>query len=308
MKRRDFFKGAATASVGLILFPRDAMSVNVNKTNECCTHKIMTCNIRVALPQDEEKGLGWNARKKLTAKVINQQNPDIICLQEVIKVQMDDMRNYFSEFASFGFEGPEMDPFPVGYHLIAKNPIMFSKEKYELLTGGTYWLSETPLIGGSKSWGTARARNVSWVRLKEKQSGKEFRIINTHLDHISQEAREAQIKMILNEGDQYLDDFPQLLAGDFNTGTNNKVLKMTEEKGWKDTYTAIHGSVDPGFTYHGFKGAKYNGKTQGNQKNSRIDFILSRGLIETKGAKIIKDSDGDFYPSDHYFVSTEVEL
>ncbi len=308
MKRRDFFKGAAAASAGLILFPKEAMSANVNRINKSCTHKIMTSNIRVALPTDIEKGLGWDARKELTARVIKKHNPDIICMQEVIKVQMDDMRDFFPEFASFGFEGPEMDPFPEGYHWIAKNPIMFSRERYELLTGGCFWLSDKPLIGGTKSWGTARARNVVWVRVLDKQSGKEFRVINLHLDHISQEAREVQIEMILDESAQYIDNFPQVLVGDFNTGADNKVLELVRERGWKDSYRAIHGSVDPGFTYHAFKGDKYKGKTEESQKNSRIDFILLRGNVQATSANIIRDNDNGFYPSDHYFVSSELKI
>ncbi len=39
-----------------------------------------------------------------------------------------------------------------------KIPILFSKDNYELLTGGTYWLSETPLVAGSKSWGHCQGK------------------------------------------------------------------------------------------------------------------------------------------------------
>lgn len=310
MKRRNFLKGAAVTSAGMFLFPTETKPINfIRKDEESLSlHKIMTCNIRVALPQDDEKGLGWNDRKNLVARVIENHKPDIICLQEVIKVQMDDMRNFFPKFSSFGFEGPEMDPIPEGYHWIAKNPIMYCRRRYELTGGGTYWLSENPLEGGSKSWGTARARNVNWIRLKEKLTGKEFRIINTHLDHISQEAREVQMEMILKEASQYLKNFPQILSGDFNTNAANRVLTITKKNGWMDSYKAIHGSSDPGFTYHAFKGHRYTGKTEGNQDNSRIDFILTRGNITAKDAEVIRDSDGDFYPSDHFFVSAELEI
>lgn len=106
---------------------------------------VLSANIRVALKSDVEKGRGWDSRKELVFDVIKAQDPDIICLQEVMEVQNVDFKNAFPDFFSFGFEGPEMDAFTDGdYHMIAKNPILFNTKKYEFISGGTYWLSETP--------------------------------------------------------------------------------------------------------------------------------------------------------------------
>lgn len=33
-------------------------------------------------------------------------------------------------------------------------------------------------------------RLVNWVRLRDRETGADFRFINTHLDHVSQTARE----------------------------------------------------------------------------------------------------------------------
>ncbi|MCH5686766.1 hypothetical protein LWM68_22405 [Niabella sp. W65] len=52
------------------------------------------------------------------------------------------------------------------------------------------------MIAGSKSWETARARHANWVRLKERKTGKELRIVNLHLDHISDEAKLQQARMV----------------------------------------------------------------------------------------------------------------
>jgi endonuclease/exonuclease/phosphatase family metal-dependent hydrolase len=269
----------------------------------------MCANIRVALPEDEKEGVGWDKRKNLCMKVMLRYKPDIICLQEVLKVQMDDMRQQFSKFEGFGFDGPEMDPIQTGYHGIAKNPIFFRRDRYEMRSGGTYWLSETPLIGGSKSWDTARARNCNWLRLKDKKTGTEFRAINTHLDHISNEARGKQTEAILKEAEQYLPDFPQIFAGDFNSRAGSNVMSLIKAAGWKDTYSAIHGDEDTGYTAHDFKGAKYAEvlKEKGT-KGGRIDFIFSKGKVVSRAAAIIKDEEAGFYPSDHYFLYADVAL
>ncbi|HVF97397.1 MAG TPA: endonuclease/exonuclease/phosphatase family protein [Flavisolibacter sp.] len=304
--RRTFLKGLSLAAATPLFHSIAAPVAEERKVKNL--HRIFCANIRVALPEDDVAGVGWSARKKLCAKVMSGYTPDIICMQEVLKVQMDDMRKAFPKFDGFGFDGPEMDAHTEGYHGIAKNPILFSKERYELRGGGTYWLSDTPLIGGSASWGTARARNCNWLRLKEKKTGREFRIINTHLDHEAQLAREKQIETIIAEAAQYATHFPQVFAGDFNSRSTNPVVAMLKKAGWQDTYAALHGDADPGYTAHAFKGAKYaEDLASRGAQGGRIDFIFGRGVTPKKSA-IVKDEEAGFYPSDHYFIYADVEI
>lgn len=258
---------------------------------------VISANIRVALKSDAAKGHGWEDRKENVFEVIKNQNPDIICLQEVLEVQNNDFKNSFPNYLSFGFEGPEMDAFTDGeYHLIAKNPILFNKEKFEFIGGGVYWLSEKPHIGGSISWGSARARHVNWVRLRSIQTGKVFRVLNTHLDHVSSEAKQNQAKMIVEESNQYPKDFPQILAGDFNSDSLSVPIQNLLTS-WRDSYGILHNGIDPGFTVHGFKGPK------AATKKGKVDFIFYRGALMPIEAKVIKDNQEGVYPSDHYFVS-----
>lgn len=220
--RRRFLKGMGAAALLPVLpvFSKDA-GISPGKAR---THRVLSCNIRVPLDEDETKGVGWSVRKAVCLKMIKDKQPDIVGLQEVFNVQADDLRKYFPSYQLFGFDGPEMDLHPTGYYGIAKNPILFSRDRYELLTGGTYWLSETPLVAGSKSWETARARHANWVRLRERKTGKEIRMINLHLDHISAEAKIRQAKMVVEESAQYLPEYTQILTGDFNSRFDSKVL------------------------------------------------------------------------------------
>lgn len=267
-------------------------------------HRILCCNIRVALPEDEKEGNGWPQRKALCISVIKNQKPDIFCLQEVLRVQNEDLKKAFPNYFSFGFEGPEMDTKDDAYHGIAKNPIFFSTDRYQLIGAGGFWLSDQPLIAGSMAWETARARNLSWVRLKDKRTGKDFRVVNLHLDHKSQLAKEEQMKLALAEAKQYATDYPQLLTGDLNSTMANPVYQLIKNEGWKDTYTAIHGETEPGFTVHTFKGDAYIPKKDAG----KIDFIFTKGPIKAINAAIIKDHQANLYPSDHYFVSADIDF
>ena len=125
-----------------------------------------------------------------------------------------------------------------------------------MVSAGCYWLSEKSYLGDSKSWDIGRARHVNWLLLRDNCSMKELRVLNTHLDHVTQTAREKQADLILEESSQYLAEFPQILAGDFNADSEKKVIKTIMNRGWTDTWISIHGNKDPGFTGHGFHGVK----------------------------------------------------
>ncbi|MCC9138846.1 endonuclease/exonuclease/phosphatase family protein [Pontibacter silvestris] len=302
--RRSFVKGISLLACVPLVPNALYASEGSNLTEAKETHRVLCCNIRVALPEDEAKGFGWSQRKDVCVRIIHNHKPDILCLQEVLRVQNDDLKKAFPDYFSFGFEGPEMDAFKEGYHGIAKNPIFFSKKRYELLGAGGFWLSETPLVAGSKSWNTARARQANWVRLRDRKSSKDFRVVNLHLDHKSQPAKEGQIKMVLEEARQYPTDYPQILSGDLNSNAGDVVYANVRSAGWIDTYTSVHGEAEPGYTVHQFKGDRYEKKDKGR----KIDFIFSHGKVKPLKSEILRDHMNGVYPSDHYFLSADVEI
>ncbi len=308
MKRRAFLKNlglvASLPALGRVAFAAEDAPV---KKTASAAHTVMSCNIRVALPEDDATGNGWSARRDLCLDVIHAQKPDLISFQEVIRVQMTDLEKGLATHTGFGFEGPEMDARLVGYQGIAKNPIFYSRERYEFVSAGGFWLSETPHIPGSLSWDSARARHVNWLRLRDRATQRQFRVLNTHLDHVSQHAREEQIKMILAEAAVYAPDFPQVLTGDFNSTRVNPVLKLALDEGWANTQTAAPEPHDDGYSTHGFLGEKAV-KTDAARKRGPIDFILTHGPIPTHSWKIIRDSREGRYPSDHYFIAAKLSF
>ncbi len=184
-------------------------------------YRVMTCNIRITglEADDPYPERVWENRRDLCIQTIKDEKPDFFCLQEVIY----DSYNYFVEkfgkdYYFYGFTGPEMDPWTDGYHFIGKNVIFFRKDRFEWVSASCYWLSETPTIAGSVSWETNRARHCNWVRIRDRKTGREMRLVNTHLDHKSDPARREQIKMIMEECALYQADMPQILCGDFNAG------------------------------------------------------------------------------------------
>jgi endonuclease/exonuclease/phosphatase family metal-dependent hydrolase len=305
MKRRTFLKRLGLAASLPWLGPIARAAPDASAKATTATHTILSCNIRVALPEDEAPGNGWSTRRDLCVEVIRAQKPDLVCLQEVLRGQIEDLEKAFPTFGSYGFDGPEMDARMEGYQGIAKNPILYSRERYDFVSAGGFWLSETPHLPGSLSWDSARARSVNWVRLRDRASRRQFRVLCTHLDHVSQRAREEQIKLILAEAALYAPEFPQILGGDFNAGRANNVIKLVLDAGWTNTQDAAPGPRDDGPTVHGFLGenAKWS---EAARKRGPIDFIFTRGPITTHGWKIIRDSRDGRYPSDHFFIAAKL--
>jgi endonuclease/exonuclease/phosphatase family metal-dependent hydrolase len=134
------------------------------------------------------------------------------------------------------------------------------------------------------------------------ETGKEFRVINTHLDHKSQLAREQQAQLVNEDAAAYPADYPQVLAGDMNSDPGNQAIEIFNQGGWKDTYEAVHGVRDPGFTFHEFLGPGYASSI------GKIDWVFIRGRLKAAGAEVIRDCPEGQWPSDHYFILAELEL
>ena len=253
--------------------------------------KILTCNLRGFGKGD---GLdAWSHRKEWCIEVIRSQTPDIICFQEM--EQIADMIAAFPDYVTYAMADEPDGRRPM-------NSIFYRRESYETISAGGYWLSETPHVSGSKSWDSVCVRLANWVRLIDRATGQEFRVVNTHLDHIGQDAREQQAQLIVEDSAAYPEDYPQILTGDMNCDATNPAIDTFKTAGWTDTYGTIHGTEDPGHTFHEFLGPNYQTDL------GKIDWIFTRGKVQTVDAAVITDSRNNRFPSDHYFISATMNL
>lgn len=261
--------------------------------------RIVTANIRHPKTEDDEAGVGWEHRKDICRRVLTAQNADIICCQEARIPQIEYLLEGMPGFVYFGMGNRE----PV----IPSNPILYSTVRFEKTGSGVFWLSKTPGVKGSKSWGSAAPRYVNWISLREKKTGRSLVVWNTHFDYLSREARENGARVMLGMCSKLPVDAPQLFTGDFNAYAGSRAIDMIKQGGWTDTYAEMHGSKDPGLTAHQFRGAAFAAEPQGAARK-KIDFVFKRGALKTVASEVVRDSIGGRYPSDHYFVSAEVEF
>ena len=255
--------------------------------------RVLSCNVRTSTAKDGDND--WRFRKDLCLRVVRQQQAGLICCQEMNRDQCLDFQAGLPGYEWFGMADETTNAHPV-------DSIFYQREVFQRISAGGYWLSQTPHIPGSSSWDSRCVRLCNWLRLVEVASGREFRLVNTHIDHISQLARENQMAMILADSAAYPPTYPQILTGDLNCNVANPVIQAILAAGWNDSYQAVHGEFDPGSTFHGFKGPAFDNRV------GKIDWIFTRGDLKASSAAIITTQEGGRYPSDHYFISAELEL
>ena len=180
---------------------------------------VMSANVRCISPTDIGKK-SWFYRAGLIIENVASVMPDVIGFQEVTKVHYAYLQDTLKGYDS-------VIEYRDNTYLSEGCPIFYSTEKFELEDKGSFWLSETPEVM-SKDWGAACYRVCSYVILKEKQTGKDFVVFNTHLDHISDEARINGIRVVLDKIAQF-GGKPSIIMGDFNAKENSETYKMATE-------------------------------------------------------------------------------
>ena len=251
---------------------------------------IMSANVRCYAPDDLFKK-SWFYRADLLIEDVNSVKPDIIGFQEVSILHYGYLQNAMPDYDS---EIMYRDD----WILSEGCPIFYRTNKYEKLASGSFWLSETPDVM-SKDWGAAHYRIATYVILKDRASGREFVVFNTHLDHVSEEARINGIQVVLDKIEEF-GGLPAFLMGDLNAYPDEETILFTHDS--FDDAHVIAEKRDDGATFH-----KWGTKADGNDK--RIDYIMiSKGDATVSEYRIVNNKHGDAYSSDHYSIYIKVKL
>lgn len=250
--------------------------------------RVMSANLRCMNPNDMGKK-SWFYRADLIIKNIENNKPSIIGFQEATKWQYAYLKDCLTDFDSVITYRDE-STFSEGC------PIFYRTDMYDLVDKGSFWLSETPEVM-SKDWNSKCYRICSYVILKEKSTEKEFVVFNTHLDHVSDEARINGIGVVLDKISQF-GSLPSMIMGDFNA-EEGSVTYENVTKDFLDARYQVDNAVDS-CTYQNF------GK---ELDRNRIDyFMISKTGINVKSYKVVTDTFDGVYPSDHFPLLAEFTL
>jgi endonuclease/exonuclease/phosphatase family metal-dependent hydrolase len=259
--------------------------------------EVMTINVRYDNPDDSINA--WPGRIPLFARLIEEDKPDLLGLQEVLWHQYEAIDSALDEYGSVGVgrddgaRGGEM------------NPVFFRKERFDLVRTLTFWLSETPELPGSKGWGASLPRIVTWVELADKNTHEHLYFFNTHFAHDSDSARIMSSRILVKEVAKIAEGYPFIVTGDFNLlpySTGYSILTGPEESVpvLKDTYFVSERKPSgPNFTLNGFSDKPGTG---------RVDYIFVKNGLKVLNQSTLVEKENQIYISDHWPVTARVML
>ena len=244
--------------------------------------KVMSYNIRMGVAKDGTNS--WEYRYPATAMMLKDQMPDVFGVQEAFNFQIKFIEENFTDYDSFGVgrdngksEGEFMS-------------IFWNKKTVKMIKGGTFWLSETP-EKPSMGWDAACKRTATWALMKDKNTGKLFYFVNTHLDHRGAEARRKGLELIVSRIDEINPKgYPMILTGDFNIKPDNEALVGLEQR--MQSARKIAPKTDNNATFNNWGKAK---------SDMVIDYIYVSGFSACPEYHTITEKYGTWkYVSDHY--------
>ncbi len=295
--------------------------------------KVGSYNIRLQ-PGDKGTPNAWDNRKADMVELIRKLDLDAFGLQEVCPGQADYLTNNLPQYVMVGVHRED------GKRKGEASPVFYRKDRFEALKSGTFWLSETPDVPGSKSWGTACTRVCSWMWLKDKKTGKTFCFANTHTDHVSALARKNGMLLIIQKMREFAPTgTPVVFTGDHNCRETEEPAQAVSKLLKNALYLAPQSAVTgPWRTFSGWKwrDSEYPAvdamKLQPNVRNARkgspdadkkqnggyvwedcgprIDYIYVSDGIKVKSYATHADArpGTKLYPSDHFPVTAVIEL
>lgn len=247
--------------------------------------KLMSFNIRYGLAEDGENH--WERRKSLVVDRIKVFDPDLLGLQEC----RDDSQ---AEFIKASLQDYEFLGVPRGGDSVTSlemAPILVKRSAFPIRQWETFWLSETPHILGSKSWGSVFPRTVTWADLIHTATGRSLIFVNTHFDYEPSAIQESA-RFLKEWIDEAIGHHPLLVTGDFNADKRSPAYQQLTS-GDASLVDVLRSGNDPHEdegTFHGF-GIE--------TPPLPIDWMLASRQFVALHAGIDRHRQGNLFPSDH---------
>lgn len=205
-------------------------------------------------------------------EIIKEYMPDILCFQEtqLIHTKIYKARLEVYDFVYFDNDGTTYN----------SQPIYYKRDMFELLDSGIKWLSDTP-DKRSKYKESEYIRSFTYAVLKDKETGLEIVIVNTHIDYTSAATAKQTERLI--ELTECFRDRPTFYFGDFNMHRSSEGYSNMVKGGLEDTGSYL------------------------GDMTSVIDFcFMDPTMSIATGYKIVNDHELSSVASDHPAIYSEV--
>lgn len=250
----------------------------------------MTFNLRLDVASDGPNA--WPHRRDWVAALIRFHGADVVGVQEAFAHMLTDLDARLPGFARVGVgraDGRSGGEF---------SAILYRTDRVELLDSGTFWLSPTPEVPGSKGWDAAIERVATWGRFHDRRTGCSHVHLNTHFDHIGEQARQESARLIRRRLAELSGGLPVIVTGDLNADPLSIPYRIFTRDSIAGTVAPLRDAYDisadghygPASTWTAFRAI---------EPGRRIDYVLVSPAVPVLTHGILTDRWDDRFPSDH---------
>lgn len=231
----------------------------------------------------------WFHRRDNVCKLIEDNRPDIVLIQDALKDQADYMKKKLSDYGVVESAGSINQT--AGYML----PVFYNSKRFSVVNSELFWFSPTP-ERPSSGFGNPGPMCGHSVTFKELATGNGFTVINVKLALYPQGARISATEQLARRIVDGGTPLPYLVGGDFCAPPTENSVSFLRRKRTPATPNRYYlGLQDPflklsGGTYHSFKiDVPY----------ARNDNLLFSAGWKTANPKIFDPKVGRTFLSDH---------
>lgn len=242
---------------------------------------VMTYNLRAAGGRSPHP---WTKRRPLVRTLLEREHPTVLCTQEGRFRQLSELRSDLEDYdwLHLGRAGGSRGE---------STAILWDERRLAPIEYDHLWVSRRPRTIGSRSWGSGTVRMLTWVHFEDLATGRDFYVVDNHLDHRSERARRKGAQLNVDLVARFR--APVIVAGDFNCPAGSAVHRILTRIGLADAWDATEERLTPAWgTFNGWRTAPVDG-------GARIDWILVRGF-EVHRAAVNAFAEHDLTPSDHW--------
>ncbi len=274
-----------------------AASFNFSKDYEVDNYfRVMTYNIRYAGDVKSAGVNAWEYRKDPVAKTIRFNKPDILGVQEALKIQLDDFKNLLPGYIQIGVARDD------GREAGEYSALLINKSKFKVLESSTFWLSATP-DKPSMGWDAACMRIVTWAKLKDVKTKKIIYAFNTHFDHMGTEARKNSAILLKKKVKEIAGNNQFVVTGDFNCKSDSEPYKILTDKEmlpqlFDSEFLSENGNYGMDVSFNNF--------TDELEAGNKIDFIFVSSKLKVWQHAVLGEKMNSRYPSDHMPVVADI--
>ncbi len=296
------------------------------------TYRVLSSNVLV--PGSNQNDPGWRLRMEALIQMLRDTEPDVAGFSEVSDSPGSDQWTALTENAwiaeRYAAVYSHSAPLQSGGTGEEGMGIIYRKDRFDLIAGGTKYLSDTPdspqlsaeerkknaeALAANPSSTRYYPRKMVYVVLRDRSTGAVFAAVNTHLTHASVDpdfslilrAKQAEILMELCEnGSLFASDTPFVVFGDMNAKTNSAQYDVFLKNGRAVDvrYAADKAPDGTQGTYHAMTGG-----------NTFIDHMfMSANDFYAREYRILTDrypsetAGESIHYSDHYAIMGEVTV